>query len=136
MRYLAIPVLLAVVFIIGCASPERRSGSQAPQTGQAIPAAVLITTETAVQQASQSPKPAEIQVTSSAVTAEPPKIETPPPEAERMHKVWIFESLWSISKKYYGDGSLWPLIYEANKDQIANPRKIYPKQELVIPALK
>ena len=126
MRCLTIPVLLAAVFMMGCASQERRSG----------PAAVSVSTGTVAQQAVQAPKPAETLAASPAAVTEPPiteNIPTPQPISVRTHKVWIFESLWSISKKYYGDGSLWPLIYEANKDQIVNPGKIYPKQELVIP---
>ena len=43
------------------------------------------------------------------------------------------DSLWKISKKYYGDGTKWTKIYNANKDKIKNPNLIYPKQVLTIP---
>lgn len=43
------------------------------------------------------------------------------------------DSLWKIAKKFYGDGSKWTKIYNANKDKIKNPNLIYPKQKLVIP---
>lgn len=33
----------------------------------------------------------------------------------------------------YGDASLWPLIYKANRDQISNPRVLWPGQVLRIP---
>lgn len=33
----------------------------------------------------------------------------------------------------YNDGMLWPLIYKANRDQIKNPKEIFPGQKLVIP---
>lgn len=33
----------------------------------------------------------------------------------------------------YGDRSLWPLIYRANRDQISDPRHIWPGQVLRIP---
>ncbi len=33
----------------------------------------------------------------------------------------------------YGDALLWPLIYKANRDQIKDPREIFPGQVFVIP---
>lgn len=44
------------------------------------------------------------------------------------------DCLWSIAKKFYGDGNEWPKIYEANEDQISDPNLIYPGQVFVIPA--
>lgn len=44
------------------------------------------------------------------------------------------DSLWSIAKKYYGDGSKYTKIYNANKNIIKNPSLIYPGQKLVIPS--
>jgi nucleoid-associated protein YgaU len=43
--------------------------------------------------------------------------------------------LWKIANSVavYGDGSKWPAIYEANKDQINDPDLIYPNQVFVIP---
>lgn len=34
------------------------------------------------------------------------------------------DSLWKIAKKFYGDGSKWRVIYEANKSVISNPNVI------------
>ncbi len=34
------------------------------------------------------------------------------------------DSLWKIAKKIYGDGSKWKVIYENNKNIIADPNKI------------
>ena len=55
----------------------------------------------------------------------------------RIYKVWIWQEtgdcLWNIAKKYYGNPRKWIIIYEANRDRIKNPDKIYPKQKLVIP---
>lgn len=42
------------------------------------------------------------------------------------------DSLWSIAKKYYGDGSKCNIIYNANKN-IKSPVLIYPGQNLKIP---
>ena len=44
------------------------------------------------------------------------------------------DCLWNIAKKYYGDGSKWTKIYNANKSKIKNPNLIYPGQKLTIPA--
>ena len=45
------------------------------------------------------------------------------------------ESLWWISKykDIYDDPYLWPIIYQANKDQIKKANLIYPGQKLKIP---
>ena len=45
------------------------------------------------------------------------------------------DSLWWIAKykDIYNDPYLWPIIYEANKDIIKNPKRLYPGQELDIP---
>ncbi len=45
------------------------------------------------------------------------------------------DCLWNIAKKFYGSGSKYTLIYEANKDIIgSNPNLIYAGQVLTIPA--
>jgi nucleoid-associated protein YgaU len=43
------------------------------------------------------------------------------------------DSLSRIAKRRYGKGSMWKLIYEANRDKIENPDLIYPGQVLRIP---
>ena len=43
------------------------------------------------------------------------------------------DSLWSISKQQLGSGARWREIYEANKDVIKNPNRIYVGQVLQIP---
>jgi len=50
-------------------------------------------------------------------------------------KVVSGDWLWKIANSIavYGDGSQWPKIYEANKDQIKDPDLIYPNQVFVIP---
>ncbi|MFA5779519.1 MAG: LysM peptidoglycan-binding domain-containing protein [Elusimicrobiota bacterium] len=55
----------------------------------------------------------------------------------KTYNVWVWQEngdcLWKIAEKFYGDGRKWKIIYEANKDEIKDPRKIYPKQKLIIP---
>ncbi len=51
------------------------------------------------------------------------------------HLVRPGETLWSIAaqERIYGDPYLWPVIYKFNRDQIQDPRLIYPQQRLQIP---
>jgi nucleoid-associated protein YgaU len=46
------------------------------------------------------------------------------------------DSLWRISRATYGVGTLYALVYKANRDRIRNPNKIYPGQIFVLPAKK
>lgn len=52
------------------------------------------------------------------------------------HVVKKGECLWWIAeyKDIYNDPFQWPLIYDANKDQISNPDLIYPGQVFQIPS--
>jgi nucleoid-associated protein YgaU len=43
------------------------------------------------------------------------------------------DNLWRISRQLYGKGVRWSTIYQANKDQIRNPRWIYPGQVFILP---
>lgn len=44
------------------------------------------------------------------------------------------DSLWRISRRTYGEGEWYTLIYDANQDQIRDPDLIYPGQVLVLPS--
>ena len=55
---------------------------------------------------------------------------------QQTHKVVKGDSLWAIAQKYYGKGSLYPKIKEANKSKypsLAKNNIIYPNWELIIP---
>ncbi len=43
------------------------------------------------------------------------------------------DSLWEIARKVYGDGYAYINIYEANKSQIKDPKKLYPGQIFILP---
>ena len=66
-----------------------------------------------------------------------PTENAPKPNGEnKTHKVVKGDSLWSIAQKYYGDGSKYPKIKEANKSKYPSLSKnniIYTNMELVIP---
>lgn len=52
----------------------------------------------------------------------------------QFHEVVSGDTLWAISKKYYGKGSRYMEIFEANKPMLSHPDKIYVGQMLRIPA--
>jgi nucleoid-associated protein YgaU len=43
------------------------------------------------------------------------------------------DTLSAIANTWYGDPNQWPTIFEANRDQIANPDLIFPRQVLRVP---
>nr|WP_320050179.1 DUF4398 domain-containing protein [uncultured Desulfuromonas sp.] len=51
------------------------------------------------------------------------------------YRVGSGENLYAIAARptIYGEGLLWPLIYRANRDQIKDPRQIFPGQILSVP---
>jgi nucleoid-associated protein YgaU len=60
----------------------------------------------------------------------------PAARASRSHVVQPGESLWSIAEARIGDASLWPALYRANRDQIADPHRLHPGQRLAIPEVE
>ena len=55
---------------------------------------------------------------------------------QKTHKVKKGDCLWDIAQKYYGKGSLYPKIKEANKSKyksLAKNNIIYVNWELIIP---
>ncbi|MDT8441062.1 MAG: DUF4398 domain-containing protein [Desulfuromonadales bacterium] len=61
-------------------------------------------------------------------------VQPPPAEPTLTYQVGDGENLWTISAhpRVYADGFLWPLLYQANRDQIKDPKQIYPGQILNI----
>ncbi|HET9577706.1 MAG TPA: LysM peptidoglycan-binding domain-containing protein [Usitatibacter sp.] len=53
--------------------------------------------------------------------------------AAKEYVVVAGDSLSKIAKREYGDANAWQRIFEANKDVIKDPNKIYPGQKLKIP---
>lgn len=70
----------------------------------------------------------------ATVQASRPAESSPAPKATgKTHTVVKGDTLWAIAKKYYGNGSQYPKIHNANKDKVKNPNLIYPGQVLTIP---
>lgn len=78
-------------------------------------------------------EPAREEIVPEPEPAVAPPAEPPPPIVR--YTVENGETLWTIAARrdIYRDALLWPLIYKANRDQIKDPRQIYPGQELSIP---
>ncbi len=62
------------------------------------------------------------------------KSEEKNPKSTGYYVVQAGDTLWSIAKKYYGNGASYTKILNANKDKIKSPAIIYAGQRLVIPA--
>jgi nucleoid-associated protein YgaU len=56
--------------------------------------------------------------------------------AGRSYTVQSGDSLWKIAEEMYGNGSKYMAIFDANKDILENPDRIFPGQELKIPDLE
>jgi nucleoid-associated protein YgaU len=61
-----------------------------------------------------------------------PKPEEPEEKAE-IYEIVSGDTLGAIAKRYYGNASKYVKIFEANKDIISDPNKIYPGQKIRIP---
>lgn len=62
----------------------------------------------------------------------------PRPTASNKYQIYHVaagDTLSKIATKFYGDSSLWDIVYDANKDTINNPGSLRVGQTLVIPAL-
>ncbi len=57
----------------------------------------------------------------------------PPSDFTQWHEVKSGETLGKIAQRYYGDASLYPKIFEANKDVLKDPNMIRVGQKLRIP---
>jgi nucleoid-associated protein YgaU len=65
-----------------------------------------------------------------------PDPSTPPPAENPYTQTYVVQkgdTLSKIAKQFYGDASLYPQIFEANRDVLKDPDKIRPGQKLRIP---
>ena len=56
-----------------------------------------------------------------------------PEEKAEIYEIVSGDTLGAIAKRYYGKASAYMKIFEANKDIISDPNKIYPGQKIRIP---
>lgn len=67
------------------------------------------------------------------VDAPKEKEKAAPEEKSEFYEIVSGDTLGKISKKYYGKSSAYMRIFEANRDIISDPNKIYPGQKIRIP---
>ncbi len=72
-------------------------------------------------------------VVADDLTAPPPPPEEPELEVQ-FYEIVSGDTLGGIAKKFYGNASKYTVIFEANRDIISDPNKIYPGQKIQIPA--
>ena len=53
----------------------------------------------------------------------------------REHTVKQGDTLWELARQYLSNPYLWPLIFEANRQIVENPHRIFPTEKLIIPPL-
>ncbi len=57
------------------------------------------------------------------------------PTASEFYTIKSGDSLSKIAKQYYGDAMKYPVLFEANREVIKHPDKIYPGQQIRVPKL-
>ena len=109
------------------ATPAAPSAAPAPRS--AAPEA-----PTAAPPAAPAQPPAPGAVARTPAAIEPPRPESGVFVAEvNTAKIIRGDSLWQISRRTYGAGDRYTVIYDANQEQIRNPDLIYPGQIFVLP---
>ncbi len=71
-------------------------------------------------------------VVADDLRAPEPKPEEPEEKSE-IYEIVSGDTLGGIAKRYYGNASKYTTIFEANRDIISDPNKIYPGQKIRIP---
>jgi nucleoid-associated protein YgaU len=71
-------------------------------------------------------------VVADDLRAPAPKPEEPEDKAE-IYEIVSGDTLGGIAKKFYGSASKYMKIFEANREIISDPNKIYPGQKIRIP---
>jgi nucleoid-associated protein YgaU len=69
----------------------------------------------------------------SSTAPAPVAAPAPAPAAELYYEVKSGDTLSKIAKHYYGNANLYGRIFDANRDLLKDPDKIFPGQKLRIP---
>ena len=69
------------------------------------------------------------------VKPKPIEVAADPEPVFTFYTIQSGDSLSKIAAKYYGKATLWPKLFEANREVIQNPDLIYPGQVIRVPKL-
>ena len=134
----AAAILVFPVVFCSCSTGPEKEKKAEPEvpanTVKAEPAAVEVKAEPVLdnsKEATPAPAPEKKAEPAPAPAPEKKKASNGRPVE---HVVRTGDNLWKISKKYYGSGAKWKLIYEANKSAIKKQDFLEPGTVLAIPA--
>ena len=82
---------------------------------------------------STTPKKPDFSNVQSGASSTAPPPAAPPATAAATYTVVRGDSLSKIAKQLYGEANAWRKIFEANRDTVKDPDKIFPGQVLKIP---
>ena len=148
-------LVFPVVFCSCSTGPEKEKKAEPEvpvKEAKAEPAAIEVKAEPVLDNSKPEAKPAAAE--KKAAPAPAPEKKAKPAAAEKKaapapapekkaakglnrpveHVVRTGDNLWKISKKYYGSGAKWKLIYEANRSAIKKQDFLEPGTVLAIPA--
>ncbi len=75
----------------------------------------------------------DVYASEMSVAAPPPEAEPEPEEKVEYYVIESGDTLGKLAKKYYGNAMEYPRIFEANREVIEDPDKIYVGQKIRIP---
>ena len=131
MRTLTV-VLMAVaacVGVVGCGQPKQ----EVPPMDQAeVQAATGVAEKPVVVEPMAPPAAASKKATGKVAVVAP--VAPAPTTGEQTYTVKAGDTLYTLAKRFYGDGKLWTKIADANKDKIKDVSHVPVGSVLVIPA--
>ena len=123
-------IIVAVMVLVGCEKPNEELAQYDQLTDANVPYDPSVVDLNTLEQTGWT-NSTQAQF-DEPVAYEQPAI-TLPASAGQIHTVQKKDTLFGLARMYYNDHTQWRKIYEANRDQIANPNLIKVGMKLVIP---
>jgi len=139
MRALTVVVLVCVasMLVVGCGPKKEELPPLEPADVQAaktapvgVPPAAPVRTPVMIEPA--PPAPIARPKAEKPVFDKPP-VEVAPPAGAQTYTIKAGDTLYTLAKRFYGDGKLWTKIADANKDKIKDVSHIPVGTTLTIP---